>query len=317
MSPEWKRTWAEISMDNIAGNYRQIRQKLHKGCKLMVIVKADAYGHGAAAVVGLMRELGADWLGVATIYEAIGLREAGNNLPILILGPTPPELTNWLISHNLAQTVYDVSGVFKPRLALGRKLNVHIKVDTGMTRLGIPCKLGADEDNALRQIQELRRLPGLTAEGIFTHFANADVKDDAYTLLEFDPGGPAPNFHYNNAEGRRKNMKKLEMIIKPEKLENVKSILNQSGIYGVTITMVSGCGNQKGYLEVYRGTEISFNLLPKVKVEIVVKDEAVETLMTRISEAVRTGAVGDGKIFVCPVEDAMRIRTGERGKSAL
>lgn len=188
MSPEWKRTWAEISMDNIAGNYRQIRQKLHKGCKLMAIVKADAYGHGAAAVAELMRELGADWLGVATIYEAIGLREAGNDLPILILGPTPPELTNWLISHNLTQTVYDVSGAqaFSSRaLALGRRLNVHIKVDTGMTRLGIPCKCGADEDTALHQIQEIHRLPGLAAEGIFTHFANADVKNDAYTLLQF------------------------------------------------------------------------------------------------------------------------------------
>jgi nitrogen regulatory protein PII len=112
-------------------------------------------------------------------------------------------------------------------------------------------------------------------------------------------------------------MKKLEMIIRPEKLEDVKDILNHSQIYGMTVTMVSGCGHQKGRREIYRGTEISINLLPKVKVETVVKDELVNQLIIQITAAIKTGAVGDGKIFIYNVEDAIRIRTGERGENAI
>jgi nitrogen regulatory protein PII len=112
-------------------------------------------------------------------------------------------------------------------------------------------------------------------------------------------------------------MKKLEMIIRPEKLEDVKETLNQMEIYGMTVTMVSGCGHQKGRREMYRGSEISINLLPKVKVETVVKDNVVDELIKKITALIQTGAVGDGKIFIYSVEDAVRIRTGERGENAL
>ncbi len=112
-------------------------------------------------------------------------------------------------------------------------------------------------------------------------------------------------------------MKKLEIITRPEKIEDVKEVMNQAGTYGMTVTMVSGCGMQKGRKEIYRGTEYSINLLPKIKIEAVVPDEAVEGLIQKITEAVRTGQVGDGKIFVYNVEDAVRIRTGARGKDAI
>lgn len=112
-------------------------------------------------------------------------------------------------------------------------------------------------------------------------------------------------------------MKKLEMIIRPEKLEDVKDILNQMDVHGMTVTMVSGAGHQKGRREVYRGAEININLLPKVKVETVVKDSVVKELVSRIMAAVKTGQVGDGKIFVYNVEDAYRIRTEECGENAL
>lgn len=112
-------------------------------------------------------------------------------------------------------------------------------------------------------------------------------------------------------------MKKVEMIIRPEKLEEVKDVLNQLQIHGMTTTMVSGCGNQKGRKKVYRGTEFSMNLLPKVKVETVVHDEKVAELIAKVSEAVRTGEVGDGKIFVYNVEQALKIRTGEADEEAL
>ncbi|MEA4890551.1 MAG: P-II family nitrogen regulator [Clostridiaceae bacterium] len=112
-------------------------------------------------------------------------------------------------------------------------------------------------------------------------------------------------------------MKKLEMVIRPEKLEDIKEILNRSMVHGMTVTMVSGCGHQKGRREVYRGTEISLNLLPKVKVETIVKDDLADTLINEIVDAIKTGQVGDGKIFVSPIEDAIRIRTGEHGEKAL
>ncbi len=112
-------------------------------------------------------------------------------------------------------------------------------------------------------------------------------------------------------------MKKLEVITRPEKLEDIKELANSLGIYGMTASMVSGCGMQKGRKEIYRGTEYSINLLPKVKIEMVVRDEAVEDLIEGISKKVRTGEVGDGKIFVYNLDNAIRIRTGERGEKAL
>ena len=112
-------------------------------------------------------------------------------------------------------------------------------------------------------------------------------------------------------------MKKVEAIIRPEKLEEVKDELGKYGIHGMTVTQVVGCGLQKGRIGVYRGHEYSINLLPKLKVEIVLMDHQVEDVADIISRTARTGAVGDGKIFVFPVENAMRIRTGESGNDAI
>lgn len=112
-------------------------------------------------------------------------------------------------------------------------------------------------------------------------------------------------------------MKKLEIITRPEKLEEVKEVMDKSGIYGMTVSMVSGCGLQKGRKEIYRGTEYNINLLPKVKIEIVVKDSVIEDLIQKITKTVKTGVVGDGKIFVYQVENAVRIRTGEQGENAI
>ena len=112
-------------------------------------------------------------------------------------------------------------------------------------------------------------------------------------------------------------MKKIEMIIRPEKLEDVKEILNERNLFGMTVTMASGCGHQKGRKETYRGTEFSINLLPKVKVEVAVRDEETEGLIDAVTKKIRTGKVGDGKIFVYNIEQAVRIRTGESGDSAL
>jgi nitrogen regulatory protein P-II 1 len=112
-------------------------------------------------------------------------------------------------------------------------------------------------------------------------------------------------------------MKKIEAIIKPFKLEEVKDALIKVGIGGMTVSEVRGFGQQKGETEIYRGTEYVVDFLPKIKIEVIVKDEDVEKVIEAIANAARTGRVGDGKIFVIPVEDVIRIRTGERGEKAV
>lgn len=112
-------------------------------------------------------------------------------------------------------------------------------------------------------------------------------------------------------------MKKLEIIIKPEKLEDLKAILDDCEVNGLNIVNTMGYGNQKGIVKKYRGAEYNVNLLPKIKVETVVAEDVAEGLIDKIVKEINTGNYGDGKIFVYDVEDAVRIRTGERGESAL
>jgi nitrogen regulatory protein P-II 1 len=112
-------------------------------------------------------------------------------------------------------------------------------------------------------------------------------------------------------------MKKVEAIIKPFKLDEVKSALNAIGIKGMTVTEVKGFGRQKGHVEVYRGTEYEVNFLPKIKLEIVVPDSIIDKVISTIIEKARTGNIGDGKIFIYSLEDVIRIRTGEKGEAAI
>ena len=112
-------------------------------------------------------------------------------------------------------------------------------------------------------------------------------------------------------------MKKITCIIRPAKLETVKERLGREGINGMTVTHVIGCGLQKGSTAQYRGNLYEVNLLPKVEIELVVADDMVEKIINAIKEEAKTGEIGDGKIFISPVDDAIRIRTGERGAAAL
>lgn len=112
-------------------------------------------------------------------------------------------------------------------------------------------------------------------------------------------------------------MKKIEAIIKPFKLDEVKDKLNEIGIKGITVSEVKGFGRQKGHTELYRGAEYVVDFLPKVKLEIIVSDSMVEDVVEAITKTAQTGRIGDGKIFVLPVEDIIRIRTGEHGEEAV
>ncbi len=112
-------------------------------------------------------------------------------------------------------------------------------------------------------------------------------------------------------------MKKIEAIIKPFKLDDVKEALNDMGIQGMTVTEVKGYGRQKGHKEIYRGAEYLVDFIPKIKIEIVVDGERVDKIVEAVQQAANTGNIGDGKIFVMPIDQAVRVRTGERGINAL
>ena len=112
-------------------------------------------------------------------------------------------------------------------------------------------------------------------------------------------------------------MKKIEAIIKPFKLDDVKEALNASGVTGMTLSEVKGFGRQKGHKEIYRGAEYQVDFVPKIKLSIVAEEEKVETIVSTILEKAGSGKIGDGKVFILPVENAIRIRTGETGKNAV
>ena len=186
MEPTQTRTWAEISLSNLEHNYRALRAMLPAGCRFLGVVKADAYGHGAIPVARRLEKLGAEYLAVACLDEALELRRAGIQTPILILGYTPPERAGELLEWDITQTVYNLEtaeALSQRAQKSDKPLKIHVKADTGMSRLGWLCDeahLGETADTICRVCS----LPGLTAEGIFTHFANADGDED-YTMLQF------------------------------------------------------------------------------------------------------------------------------------
>lgn len=178
------RTWAEISLENLAHNYRALRGTLAPGCKFVGVVKANAYGHGAVPVARCLEELGADYLAVACLEEGLELRRAGIQAPILILGAVPEQDMDMVVEHSLTQTVFresQVRALSQAALRLGKTAKVHWKVDTGMSRFGV---WAADPERAARALVPLSGYPAVEAEGIFTHFAKAD-EDEDFTMLQF------------------------------------------------------------------------------------------------------------------------------------
>ena len=191
MESTLKRTWAEIDLDALAYNYRALRQRVGEGVKFLGVVKADAYGHGAVQVSRTLQALGADYLAVSSIDEAAELRRGGITMPILILGHTPREQVGKLIDLHITQAVTCQAKALEyseEAVRLGGTLTVHIKVDTGMSRLGYLVS-GEHFDAGTADICRACGLPGLYAEGIFTHFAVSDEPDAAsaaYTRQQLD-----------------------------------------------------------------------------------------------------------------------------------
>ena len=185
-----KRTWAEISLDNIEYNYRRIKEVIGDNCKFLGVVKADAYGHGALEVSKRLQLCGADYLAVSCLDEAVELRQGGIEMPILILGHTPHEFTKQLIELNLTQTVTNLAKAKEYSgecLALGKELKIHIKVDSGMSRLGYLCE-GDMFEEGVENMYSSCLLDGLIPEGIYTHFAVSDeegAENREYTQKQF------------------------------------------------------------------------------------------------------------------------------------
>lgn len=181
MTDTLNRTWTEIHLDRLDNNVRCIRNILSPGARIMGIVKADAYGHGAVAVARRMRGLGVEYFGVSNMDEAIELRRAGITEPILAISYTPPTQAARLAQYNITQTVVSAEHAAALDAAAqqaGVKLSVHVKVDTGMSRVGLVCRTPDAVEDVAVTIAQICRLPALDAEGIFTHFACSDDKDD-------------------------------------------------------------------------------------------------------------------------------------------
>lgn len=189
MSHFLKRTWAEINLNNINENYKAIRGYVNAQSKIMAIVKADAYGHGVSIIAKELETAGADYFGVSNIEEAMQLRNCGIKKPILILGFTPPEYTAELIKNNITQTVLSfehAQELSKQAEYIGERLIIHIKIDTGMGRIGYLYNQFENNSQSVEQITKTSKLNGLEIEGIFTHFAVSDEPQNDFTIKQFD-----------------------------------------------------------------------------------------------------------------------------------
>jgi alanine racemase len=189
-------TWAEVDLNAYGHNIRELRRITRSGARLMAVVKANGYGHGAVEVAREALQNGAACLGVARLPEGVQLREAGLEAPILVFGYSAPESAPTLIEHELTQTVYSpatAAALSRQAARRGEKIKVHIKVDSGMGRLGLlldPPAGGSPEGSPaadpIDDVAAISRLAGLEVEGIFTHFATADSADKSYANRQLE-----------------------------------------------------------------------------------------------------------------------------------
>ena len=185
-----RRTWAEIDLDALAQNFREVRKAADPKAMVCCVVKADAYGHGAVRVAREFASLGADWFAVSNLEEALQLRQAGIETPVLVLGYTPADKAGTLSRENVSQCVYSLEyarDLSRFAQEAGVKVNIHLKIDTGMSRLGFYYQDISRDEAAVEEVKEACSLPGLVPQGIFTHFAVSDEGQagDAFTMRQF------------------------------------------------------------------------------------------------------------------------------------
>jgi len=180
------RTWAEINLDALKVNIENVRKVTDKNAKVMAVVKADAYGHGVYEAAKVFLENGADSLAVACLSEAKQLRKEGIDVPILILGAVYEDEADEIVKYNVTSAVFSYeTAKFLSDSAVkqGKKCTVHIKIDTGMSRIGIMA--GDMDEDGIEEIKKIASLPGIYIEGIFSHLSTSDEKDTSYTEKQF------------------------------------------------------------------------------------------------------------------------------------
>ncbi|NLL06356.1 MAG: alanine racemase [Clostridiaceae bacterium] len=184
MDYKFNRAWAEVNLDNIAHNVKEIRRITDKKTEIMGVVKADAYGHGVMEVAKTLIENGVTRLAVSMLDEAIQLRQNGIDVPILILSYTDPRRAEEIILHDVTQTVFShdlAEALSEAAVRLDKNIKIHIKIDTGMTRVGFMPGY-----SAVKNVVRISKLPKIIIEGLFTHFASADESDKSYTNMQFE-----------------------------------------------------------------------------------------------------------------------------------
>ncbi len=181
-----RRTWAEIDLDALKENIQNIRKITEKDAMVMAVVKADAYGHGVVECARALLENGADRLAVACVDEAVQLRHAGIQAPVLILGASFPEEAAEIVEYGIMPAVFSYAlaeCLSEEAVRQNKTVKLHIKIDTGMTRIGYVA--GVEDVKIVEEILRIAALPNVEVEGIFTHFAAADEKEEEYTHLQF------------------------------------------------------------------------------------------------------------------------------------
>lgn len=182
---QFNRVYARVDLDAIAYNMEQMKQRIGEGAQIIAVIKMDGYGHGAVPIAEMFEENNYIWgYATASLEEAIALRKEGIKKPILVLGCIFPEQYEEMILNDIRATVYmkeTAEGISKAAAALGRKVRIHIKVDTGMGRLGF-----LPDTDSVKAIREISSLPNIELEGMFTHFAKADETDKSYTYKQHE-----------------------------------------------------------------------------------------------------------------------------------
>mgnify|MGYP006288178569 CR=1 FL=1 len=184
MEYKLNRAWAEVNLDNIASNVHEIKRIAGKKTQIMGVVKADGYGHGVMETTKTLLDNGVSFLAVSMLDEAIQLRKNGIDVPILILSYTDPKRAEEIINYNVTQAVFShdlASALSEASIKLNKNVKIHIKIDTGMTRVGfMPGYI------AVKSVSQISKLPGIIIEGLFTHFACADEKNESYTQMQYE-----------------------------------------------------------------------------------------------------------------------------------
>lgn len=283
-----KRTWAEISLDAVAHNFNEIKNKVGKSSKICCVIKADGYGHGAVELAHIYEELGADFFAVSNIDEGIEIRNSGCMLPIVILGYTPVADAKRLSEYNISQAVFSLeyaNDLSKECVKRNCTCKIHIKVDTGMSRIGFMCQQFPRDDYSIKEICEACKLPNLELEGLFTHFCVSDEAD----------------------EGREFTQKQYANFI------NVRNALEENGLQ-IKYCHCSNSGAIEDYPDTYcdmvRAGIILYGLAPSPKLSDkldLIPAMTLKTAVAYVKELKKGADISYGRTFTAPCD--MKIAT--------